>query len=175
MPDCDLLDGGLERDCTPNIGGLFTTMWMTEKSNVTGLTRDGVTGIITAFTMTSPAVFYPFNFTKGSSSFTESQTFDAPTGNTLVTQTIVLTLNLREQLKRDKIVLLGNFKEMYIVCKDNNGNLFLFGETGGCTLTTNEGGSGTAKTDGNNYVLTFIGEESSIATEVSQAAIDAAV
>ncbi len=175
MPDCDLLDGGLERDCTPNIGGLFTTMWITEKSNITGYTRDGVTGIITAFIMVSPAVFYPFQFNKGVSSYTESQNFDSATGNTLNTQTIVLGLTKREQLKRDKIVLLGNFKELVIVTKDNNAKLKVFGMEGGCVLSTNEGGSGTAKTDSNGYTLTFIGEESQLAVECSQAALDDAI
>ncbi len=41
--------------------------------------------------------------------------------------------------------------------------------TNGMDLTTNEGGSGTAKADLNGYTLTFTGEEPEMASTVSDA------
>jgi hypothetical protein len=175
MADCELLDGGLPKDCSPNIGGLFTTMWITELSNITSFTPSSPGSQISAINMVSPSSFYPFQFNKGTSSYAESQTFDEATGNSLVTDTITLQLNKREQTKKDKIVLLGNFKEMCIITKDSNGKYVLHGRTGGCILKTNEGGSGVAKTDGNNYILTFIAEEGELADEVTEAAVLAVI
>jgi hypothetical protein len=121
--------------------------------------------------MVSPSGFYAFEFNRGTSNFLESENNDPATGVTLVTQTITLVLRKREQTKRDIIALLGGLKEMAIVVKDNNGKYWFFGEEDGCILTTNEGGSGTAKTDTNSYTLTFVGEESEMAREVEESAI----
>ena len=175
MAECNLLTGGIPKDCKPNIGGLFTTMYMTERSNVTAYVKGSPASNITGITMASPAKFYPFVFNKGTSGFVESQTFDNPTGNSLNTQTITLVLNHREQSKKDKIVMLGSFKELAIIVKTNNGNYFVMGEVGGCVLSTNEGGSGVAKSDANNYTLTFIGEEAELANEVTEAAVLAVI
>lgn len=172
---CELLTGGISKDCTKNIGGIFTTMWITERSNILSYTKSSPGTDITAFNMRSPGYFYAFEFNRGTSNYVESENNDPTTGNTLVTQTITLVLSKREQTKRDVIALLGGLKEMAIVVKDNNGKYWLFGEEDGCILTTNEGGSGTAKTDANNYTLTFVGEESELANEVSEAAIEAVV
>jgi len=169
MADCELLNGGIPKDCKPNIGGLFTTMWITERSNISGYTYASPGSMIETISLISPASPFAFVFNKGTSGYVESQTFDDPTGNTLVTQTITLVFNHREQAKKDKIILLGSFKEMAILVKDNNGHYFMLGKEGGCVMRTNEGGSGIAKTDANNYTLTFIGEEGELADEVSEA------
>jgi len=168
MADCELLVGGIPKDCKPNIGGLFTRMWITERSNISGYTYASPDTKIDQITLISPASPYEFVFNKGTSGYVESQTFDDATGNTLNTQTVTLVFNHREQSKKDRIILLGSFKEMAILVKDNNGHYFLLGQEGGCVLRTNEGGSGIAKTDANNYTLTFIGEEGELANEVTE-------
>ena len=166
---CELLNGGIPKDCKPNIGGLFTQMWMTERSNISGYTFESPGSKIESIELISPAAPFPFAFNKGTSGYTEEQTFEETTGNTLNIQTITLGLNHREQTKKDKIVLLGGFKEMAILVKDNNGHYFMLGQEGGCILKTNSGGSGVAKTDANQYILTFIGEEGELANEVTEA------
>ena len=165
---CELLNGGIPKDCKPNIGGLFTQMWITERSNISGYTYESPGTKIESIELISPAVPFAFAFNKGTSGYTEEQTFDDATGNTLNIQTVTLGLNHREQEKRDKIILLGSFKELAILVKDNNGHYFLLGQEGGCVLRTNSGGSGVAKTDANQYILTLIGEEGSLANEVTE-------
>ena len=172
---CELLNGGIPKDCEKNLGGLFSKMWITERSNILSITKGSPDTTISAITMVSPSVFYGFAFNRGTSSYLESQTFDAATGNSMNTQTVTLVLNRREQAKKDKIVLLGGFKEMAIIVRDNNKKYFLLGEEGGCILQTNEGGSGTAKTDSNSYTLTFIGEEGELANEVEESAVLAVI
>src|SRR6476660_793062 len=102
MANCELLNGGIPKDCSPNIGGLFTQMWITERSNISGYTLGSPSPKIMTIVLISPAKPYAFAFNKGTSSYTEEQTFDDPTGNTLNTQTITLQLNRREQIKKDK-------------------------------------------------------------------------
>lgn len=160
---CELIDGGLDKDCNSNIGGLFTKMWIATFGDPDDITYTSPGNKIDAI---ANSTFYEFNFSRGSSSYQETQAFDAATGNSLNTQTITLALNRREQEKKDVIVTLGGFQELWIICKDNNGKYFLFGETLGCILTNNDGGSGLAKTDPNRYTLTLVGEEPALATEV---------
>ena len=60
-------------------------------------------------------------------------------------------------------------KRLSIIVKDQNGLNWVLGMTNGMDLTTNEGGSGTAKADLNGYTLTFTGEEPEMASTVSDA------
>jgi len=91
----------------------------------------------------------------------------------LYTQTVTLVLNRREKTKRDKLILLAQRENLLIMVKDQNDVIWYFGETNGMNLTTSAGGSGVAKTDANQYVLTFVGEEPSPANTVTAACLAA--
>jgi len=171
MNDCDLLDGGIELGCENNIGGVKIIAF-TEKPNVSGLTLGSPIEEISAFTMAgSPAAqFYKFEFNKNTSSYTESEEHSQEAGRSLVTQTISLVLNRREKSKRDKLILLGKRKDLVALVKDANDQWLYFGEVNGLNMTTNEGGSGVAKTDPNQYVVTFVGEEPKMANFVQESA-----
>ena len=97
------------------------------------------------------------------------------TGRDLYVQTITLVLNRREKTKRDTLLLLAKRKDLVAIIEDNNGVYWYFGEDYGINLTTNSGGSGVAKTDANQYVLTFVGEESDPANTVQEAAVTAVI
>ena len=176
MAVCDSLTGGITLGCDNNIGGIVE-LYITEKSNVSSVTLSSPGDEISAFTMAgSPAaVFYKFEFNKNTSSYTEEENNDQASGRTLVTQTINLVLNRREKSKRDVLLLVGKRKDLVAVVKDANGLYWYFGETLGINLTTNSGGSGVAKTDANQYVLTFVGEEPSPANTVEAAALTAVI
>lgn len=173
---CESLSGGITLGCDNNIGGI-TEIYFTEKSNVSSTSLSSPGDEISAFTMAgSPAsVFYKFEFNKNTSSYTEEESNDQASGRTLFTQTISLVLNRREKSKRDVLLLLGKRKDLVAVVKDSNGLYWYFGETLGINLTTNSGGSGVNKTDPNQYVLTFVGEEPAPANTVEEAAILAAI
>lgn len=171
---CEALNGGLSKDCLTNIGGI-TKMYIAERDSVTfPLTLSSPGNEISAFTMLGGAKFYGFYFTKGSSNYVESTKDDSTTGIGLSTQTITLGLNRREKTKRTKLELLRK-KQLLVVITDGNGVNWLFGESNGVELTENNGGSGTNRTDANQYVLTMIGEEPSPANTVTDAALAAVI
>jgi hypothetical protein len=173
---CESLNGGITLGCDNNIGGI-KRLFLTEKSNVTSTTLGSPTSEITAFTMAgSPAAqFYQFEFNKNTSSYTEEGTSDQATGRDLYVQTISLVLNRREKTKRDTLLLLAKRKDLVAIIEDNNGIYWYFGGEYGLNLTTNAGGSGVAKTDANQYVITFVGEESNPANTVTSAAVSAVI
>ena len=83
-------------------------------------------------------------------------------------------MSRREKSKAEAIKkLTDGQKELFIIVKDSNGLYWAFGKDEGMIVTAIEGGSGTAKADANNYVITFTGEESDNAPEVDSAIIAA--
>lgn len=173
---CESLDGGITLGCDNNIGGI-KKIYLTEKSNVTSTALSSPGNEISSFTMAgSPAaVFYEFEFNKNTSSYTEELASDQATGRDLYTQTLNLVLNRREKTKRDTLLLLAKRKDLVAIVTDNNDINWYFGAGYGLNLTTNTGGSGVAKTDANQYVLTFVGEESEPANTVTDAALAAVI
>jgi hypothetical protein len=171
---CESISAGIAKECSNNVGGI-KKMYVTEKCNVSSYTLSSPGDEISTITMSGGASFYEYVFNKNTCFFTESENNDEANGTTLVTQTITLVLNRREKTKRDNLMLLNKFKELVIIITDSNDINWLFGETNGVVLKTNEGGSGTAKTDRNGYTLTFVGEEPELANTVTDAALAAVI
>lgn len=171
---CELLTGGISKPCDTNKGGI-QKMWITEKSNVSSLSLSSPGGEIDTITMVGGADFYEFEFNKNTSSYQETYTADVAAGTEFYAQVVTLVLNRREKTKRDTLMLLSHFKDLYIIVKDGNGINYLFGEVNGMNLTGNDGGSGVASTDPNRYTLTFTGEEPELANTVTDAAIAAVI
>lgn len=172
---CESLTAGISKDCLNNIGGI-KKIYLTERANITfPLTLSSPATEISGITMIGGAKFYEFQFNKGTSSYTESTKSDQAVGVQLTTQTILLLLNRREKTKRDKIILLGKFKDLCAIVTDANDVNWFFGESNGINLDTNEGGSGVNRSDPNRYTLTFLGEEPAPANTVTAAALAAVI
>jgi hypothetical protein len=167
---CSNLSSGLTLGCDNNIGGI-KAIYITEKSNVTSVSLSSPGDEISTISMSGQ--FYEFEFNKNTSSYTEELASDQAAGRDLYTQTVTLVLNRREKTKRDKLILLAQRENLLIMVKDQNDVIWYFGETNGMNLTTSAGGSGVAKTDANQYVLTFVGEEPSPANTVTAACLAA--
>lgn len=167
---CENISGGISLTCSNNIGGI-KEIYVTEKCNISSITLGSPDDSISAITMVGVTKFYKFEFTKNSSSYTEVTNSDSTNGTELTTQTVILKLNRREKTKRDALELLGKFKNLAIIVKDNNDLIMLFGENNGMNRTTQEGGSGVTKTDANGYTITFVGEEPDEANFMSAAVL----
>ena len=167
---CSNLSSGLTLGCDNNIGGI-KAIYITEKSNVTSVSLSSPGDEISTISMSGQ--FYEFEFNKNTSSYTEELASDQAAGRDLYTQTVTLVLNRREKTKRDKLILLAQRENLLIMVKDQNDVIWYFGETNGMNLTTSAGGSGVAKTDANQYVLTFVGDEPSPANTMTAAALAA--
>ena len=167
---CSNLGSGLTLGCDNNIGGI-KNFYVTEKSNITSVSLSSPGDEIGTISMSG--IFYEFEFNKGNADYVESGEISQEAGRDLYTQTVTLTLNRREKTKRDKLILLAQRQDLIIIVKDQNDVIWYLGETNGMNLTTNVGGSGKAKNELNQYVLTFVGEEPSPANTVTAAALAA--
>lgn len=167
MPLCELLDGGLPKDCENNLGGL-QRLWLTDKESVLSVTENS--GEVTAIALATAALFYEFTFNRNTSSYTEVNTPNIENGSEFNLQTIVLTHARRSKEKRSVVELLMR-KELVGIALDQNGKYWLFGKQNGLLVTNVEGGSGLTKTDLNGYTITLTAEEPYQAPEVSSSII----
>lgn len=166
---CEFISGGITKDCSNNVGGL-KTLYITELENVAYTIGSPLRSIAT-ITMDASTYFYEYQFNKNTSSYTETLSSNQTNGTELVTQTITLKFNRREQTKYNKIKLLGKFKDLAVIIKDSNDLYFFVGLTNGVNLTEVKSDTGVGKTDSNSYVLTLVGEEPDMATEVVSSAM----
>ena len=172
--NCNTFTSGITKGCTGNKGGI-KKLYIADFCNISGLTLGSPNDTISAITMTSGTVFYEFEFNKNSSTFQEDVTGDQAAGTQINTQTVTLVLARREKTKRDTLELFKGFKELAVIVLDSNGIYWLLGEESGMVMTQNVSVSGTAAADPNNYTLTLIGEETSLANEVEASAVAAVI
>lgn len=170
MAVCNALTSGITKGCDNNVGGI-KKIYLTELENIATITHGSPGDTITAITMDPGKVFYEFEFNKNTSTFTEVTSGDPSVGSEVCVQTTTLVLNRREQTKRDKLLLLGKFKELAEIVLDSNDKYWFLGETAGVILTEKNSENGTVKTDRNGYTLTFVGEEPEDACEVLSSVI----
>lgn len=164
-----VLNAGIDKTCDNNVGGI-KKLYLKEKVGITSLTLSSPGTVITTIG-TDGQPFYEFSFNKNTSSFTEVTTTDLVNGTEICVQTINLTITRREKTKRDTLLLLGKFRDLVAIVQDQNDTYWYLGETNGLNLTEKNFETGTAKTDRNGWVLTFVGEEPEDANEVSAAAV----
>lgn len=174
MALCNSLDGGIDKTCDNNVGGI-KELYLAEKTYVTNVTLSSPAELISALTINggvgSARVFYKFEFNRNTSNFIEVTSVDQVNGTEICTQTVTLILNRREKAKRDTLLLLGKFKDLVAIVKDQNDLYWYLGETNGLNLTEKNSETGTAKTDRNGYVITLVGEEPQDANEITAAAV----
>lgn len=163
---CDNLTSIL-KSCSPggNLGGV-KAIYIAASEDVSGTTITN--GIITAITMSGSAKFQKFEFNKNSANYVEDSPSDLTVGSTVVTQTITLTLAKRDAAKRAAIAIATEGqRNLKVIVLDYNGIYWLFGYENDVNITNVTGGSGSAKTDANAYVITLVGEESIYAPTIT--------
>lgn len=169
MTLCDLLDGGIQKDCGNNSGGI-TNLYIADFPLVSSYTE--AAGEITAITMSGSGVFYEFEFNRNTSSYDETSTINIDNGSTYFAQSVTLIMHRREKTKREAIQkLISGQKTLFIIAKDSNGLYWAFGKDQGCIVTEITGGSGIKKGDSNAYNVVFMAEENASSPEVDAAII----
>ena len=144
--------------CAGGIGKLY----IANANQVTSITTNA-TAAVTAITMSSTAsVLYEVEFRENSGAFTETITQDPDTLSVAIEQSMVGTINCRDQELRNLIQDMAN-QACGLVCVhvENTGNYWIWGvETVGAKkrpvrLTNVEGLSGALFTDSNQETLTL--------------------
>lgn len=164
------------KSCGPDSGNLggIKSLYIAAKEDVSGTTITN--GVITAITMSGSSKFQKFEFNKNSANYVEESPADLVAGSTIVNQTITLTLAKRDAAKRAALAIATEGqRDLYVIVLDYNGTYWLFGYENFMNITNIAGGSGTAKAEGSNYVVTLVGEERILAPTVTSGIIAAIV
>jgi len=108
-----------------------------------------------------------FNKRDGVTSFTDAKTVDA-TGLVTVTPTLTLELPKMNEAKRSLLNKMANGNGKYLVfLKTSAGTKHVLGAKFGMKVSSVSGTTGTGRTDKNTYTITFTGEESELAYDIS--------
>ena len=173
---CNILEEIL-KNCDGNAGGIVK-FYINNADSVDSFTEvDGVITGATIGTGVTASQFVEFGFNPNTSNYTENTEIDLTTDSTFYNQTITLQLARREAAKRQKLLLIAlGQPELTVIVKDSNGLYWGFGfDNDKVYLTGNEGGSGTAKTDLNGYILTFTCESATPAFELTEATVNSLI
>jgi hypothetical protein len=171
MALCDTLIG-IDGSCASNTGGV-TKIYVAQFDLITGTTESN--GSLTAIGVSGgTAPFYEFAFNRNTCNYTENGTISIENGSVYYEQVVQITIPRREAAKKVAIEkMTAGLQRLVVIVKDSNDLYWYFGLTDGAVVTANTGGSGTAKGDANNYVITLTAEEPAMAPEVTPGIIAA--
>lgn len=179
MACADIID--IEKqDCANNIGGLEISVSMWQSKDRQKMVFDKDTWKYTDIEFSdgdtsTPALILPvtIGFHKKTANLTQSMEGDIATANSTNVATLSLTINNQDFDKSRAIsIMASGQRELDIALAYNNGKKWFLPNV---VLRTTEANSGTEKTDGSNYVLTFEGEYDELVGGLDDAAFDALI
>ena len=150
--------------CQSNKGGLFTKVWLTNRSYLTfkadeegsdsdpdndGIVTLGWAGDHTASDMHSLA------YRKQSSGLTSEGTFDDANGISFFTNNLALVFARQDVQKRLAIQALALQEDLAVIVADSNHEIYFLGYDDSVTTTAAGAATGTAATDANQYTITL--------------------
>ena len=166
---CRSLTNITKGNCESNKGGLFTTVWVMNRSNLdlikdftpgsgsedTNLTD--YTGIINVAWKDSldKDDACTLKYRKQSSGLTSEATVDDANGISFVTSNLALVFARQNIEKRIAIQALALQEDLAVIVRDGNGVNYFLGADDSVTATAYGANTGTAATDANNYTITL--------------------
>lgn len=148
---CSITLKGIQKDCKHNIGGV-RKIWIAAYTKGT-TTVD--TGKISA--ISNVADFKGYEFTKNTASMTSTLNKDLANGTSYVNTEVIVQFNRMETEKRLEVETLS-IGDLQIIVLDNNGIYWFLGNDAPVEASAGTAQTGTAKSDGNFYNLTFTDE-----------------
>lgn len=165
-----LLTSGLPLPCRESMPGL-KAIYIANFETVSGITTDA-TNVVTGITA---GTFYNFALNKEAGEFTENINSSPQNGTVAYEPTINLYLSKYATVLRNQIVLLAKSK-LLVIMLDRNGQYWMAGVENGMDCTAGSGVVGKAYLgDPNGWNITFTGQESVPAKEVSAGIIAARI
>ena len=161
------LSSGITRDCRDGSPGLVELI-VTEKANATiaittasGLIQNSVSFLSTG------KKFWTWEFEYGKANEQEVVTVNT-NGTVSVAQTLNLFIPKKQAALAHQLMLLAK-QDVLWGLKDKNGLYRLLGAEFGMRMQTNTAASGALGNDDSGYTLVFVGEERTLAPEMSSA------
>lgn len=167
---CSLSQSYTPKACK-EAGGVLE-FYIANNEDVTAITQNGTTKIITAITMATGKKFWTYKQKPEAASFTDESAGSGVNGTVAWTQTALLDILGFDAATRKEIGALAS-ATVKIIVKDNGGNYILLGQNYGMDLTTGAGQSGVAMGEFRGTKLTFTGKEPDYAPNVDSTIITA--
>ena len=148
---CSVTLKGIQKDCKHNIGGV-RKIWIAAYTKGTTTVDSGKINAIS-----NVADFKGYEFTKNTASMTSTLNKDLTNGTSYVNTEVIVQFNRMETEKRLEVETLS-IGDLQIIVLDNNGIYWFLGNDAPVEASAGTAQTGTAKSDGNFYNLTFTDE-----------------
>lgn len=151
------------------MGGI-KSVYLIESENVTGITQSA--GTATVISKANNKRFWKYNLERSTGEWMEEYQDNIENGTTYQKQTLTFPLNGLSAATSQEIKLLAQNRLIAVVeSQEPTPKYWLLGETNGLMREGGKSGSGKAPGDRSGYELTFTGEESRMAIQVSSGII----
>ena len=156
---CRTLTKITKGQCESNQGGLFTTVWVMNRSylNLEPEGQDLTDGVIELAWKQGHSAedACTLKFRKQSSGLTSEGTVDDANGINFITSNLALVFARQNIEKRVAIQALALQEDLAAIVRDANGVNYFLGYKDSVTATAYGATTGTASTDANNYNITL--------------------
>ena len=173
MAYCNQTLAGISLDCTNSLGGI-KTVYIANYGDVSAVTLDEESGMVTGITMVSGATFKPYQFRKQTGSMTSTLNVDETAGINYVSTEVALVFTKMETAKRLEMTALA-IGQLAVIVQDSNNKYWYLGYNDYVSSTAGGGNTGTAKGDQNAYTLTLTDESDTYPFEIKKEAVDAVI
>jgi hypothetical protein len=163
------LTQGYSQGCRDSAGGI-KSVYLIEFDNVSGITQSA--GTATVISKANGGRFWKYVLQRSTGEWMEEYQDSIDNGTTFQKQTLTFPLNGLSAATSQEIKLLAQNKLIAVVeSQEPTPKYWLLGETNGLMREGGKSGSGKAFGDRSGYELTFTGEESRMAIQVSSGII----
>ena len=165
------LSSGIALSCRESVGGIKTAYILDASGEAITVTE--VNGVVSALsvgatTITDVAVdMFEFEQNKQTANVVETVTASEENGTVFYQSVVSLVFNKLEATKLNALKVLAANSKLCIVVEDNNGKLWMPGNTNGMVVSGGTSESGTAFGDRSGITVEFTGYHSSPMFEVS--------
>lgn len=160
MAECTTLSD-FSRGCGNNVGSIKAIKFGFQ-SDITSITKNSTTGIITAMAVSTA----PKNFEvrKNQAGFTDGSAINLENESSLFPVTLGINARRRDGGKSNTLRKMAEGQPyLYFLVQDGNSKWWLLENM---QLSQIGGGSGMTRADGSNYDLNFVNEEEDLAWEI---------
>lgn len=170
MAYCNQTLAGIQLDCTNSLGGI-KTVYIANYGDISGVTVDSGTSMVSDITMVDGATFKPYQFRKQTGSMTSTLNVDETAGINYVSTELSLVFTKMETKKRLEMAALA-IGQLAVIVEDSNGKFWYLGYDDYVSSSAGGANTGTAKGDQNAYTLTLSDESTSFPYEVTKDAVN---
>lgn len=157
---------GISRDCKNNLGGISAVLVANRDDLILDNPDAGATVEFKDWGSVGKSVL---RFIPGSNStFTSTATVDKSAGTNYIENSIQLQFNKQSVGVANALNRMMAGDDLIFIIRDNNGEIYIVGYEEGCYMSDGTAQTGTARSDGNFYQITFKNVESDFPLIIDQ-------